>query len=487
MPPTEEEQPLLRDDVESPITEEEEAAKKAFTKKVFMQSIVFFLVTMAMNQMNITLIIAISESISKQNHEPLVMSGLMVGLVGLGGILGLFPFTMYFQKYNFKMGFVVHSLCALFGGLMSLFGTEYNVVSCIYIGRVILGLSDSVNTLSYYAIHTLAPFEEKTFYLLLGNVMSGVGCASGPFLSSLLTKYADGTKTLHMRTNAGLPITVTVAYSIIMFFAVVFVFPSNATLIKAGLYDQKKNNKVSTADSNLTYEERVKKGSITAATVLFVTFTRTCIRFCWETGAMSVLMNGYALQENAGYIVGGIIAVLPLYTFTLSMMSRKYGDKYLLTVLEALEISGAFLLFRMSHTMSTFWLCLFVCGSTMLYYNNSGQSGILSSVLLKNAVPGHKYLDSVRLLAIYNACAMLGVISGPLISRAVLQVMYTQNMLAIVLFAFCVVQTGTITAYFCYYHQQETKAKSDPALPSDPALKSQPALPEVSKDALKSH
>merc|ERR1712086_516217 len=118
----------------------------------------------------------------------------------------------------------------------------------------------------------------------------------------------------------------------------------------------------------------------------------------------------------------------------LSQLSRRLNDHRLLTMLEVCEISGALLLVRYGHSTSNFWLVSFVFGSLLMYYNNSGQSGVLSSQLLKNSVPGHTWLDSVRLLAIYNCMCMLGVMVGPTVSRAVLSIAYTQNSPAFALF-----------------------------------------------------
>ena len=162
-----------------------------------------------------------------------------------------------------------------------------------------------------------------------------------------------------------------------------------------------------------------------------------------------MLSTLYGLGTHAGFYLGLIIGIYPIHAFSLSMLSRRLSDKQLMTLLEIGELIGTVLLFRYQpDTESDQWRALFLVGSAFLYYNNSGQSGVLSSQLMKTAVEGHWFLDTKRLLAVYQFCTAMGFLIGALSARSALSVVYSQNMLAGVLGAFTVVQTLVTFTYF---------------------------------------
>ena len=145
-----------------------------------------------------------------------------------------------------------------------------------------------------------------------------------------------------------------------------------------------------------------------------------------------------------------VIGLYPLHALLLSMLSRRFPDHVLMAILECGEVAGAVLLFRYQSGDPEKWKTLFLVGSALLYYNNSGQSGVLSSQLLKNALDGHWFLDTNRLLAAYQFCTASGFLIGALGARYALSVVYSQNMLAMLLCVFTAVQTATTVSYFAF-------------------------------------
>ena len=79
------------------------------------------------------------------------------------------------------------------------------------------------------------------------------------------------------------------------------------------------------------------------------------------------------------------------------------------------------LLFRLGPAgMSRVWSMLM--GVALLYAANSSQTGIHAyvAVLLKSAIPNHKYLNQEAMLVMYNSCFATGAILGPYVMRSFL-------------------------------------------------------------------
>ena len=118
----------------------------------------------------------------------------------------------------------------------------------------------------------------------------------------------------------------------------------------------------------------------------------------------------------------------------------------MMLLLECCEILGALLLFRWvfldnGRKDDLVWRSLFLFGSALLYYSNMGQSGILSSQLMKNSVVGDKWLDPNKLLSTYQVLSSVGVGLGVLLARGVLSYNYEQNSFALLLGLTTLLQT----------------------------------------------
>jgi hypothetical protein len=182
--------------------------------------------------------------------------------------------------------------------------------------------------------------------------------------------------------------------------------------------------------------------------VVSVCATRHFIRQALEAGGISILSNEYGLGvANASYILSGILGLFPFYVAFLGKLATKYSDVQLITAVDLMEITGVLFMFRVTAPSMT-TLAVLLVGITVLYINNLGQAGLLTAVLVKHAVPGHKWLNMDFLLIYYNLCVSLGYLIGPLLTRWLLQISYTQNVLAGTVLVVGVCQVSITAIYF---------------------------------------
>ena len=336
--------------------------------------------------------------------------------------------------------------------------------------------------------------KEQTTLFLVNNAVAGSGIALGPTISAAITTSFDG-KRLHMDNNDGLPCLIPVFYGITLTVLLLLFFPKelNDKLSSATAESPTESNSDSAAqhqDAVISAqqpdgeegeslvvkvpveEDAVESAALPAeptlanklavATTLFVSLTRMFIRLAWETGAISVLANIYRQGAHAGFFIGVIVFCYPFVVILLTLLSKYWNDHQLMFLLETMEVLGALMLFRWyladgDSREEILWRTAFLVGSACLYYSNNGQSGILSSQLMKNSVVGDKWLDPNKLLSIYQILGAFGMGFGPFIIRRALSMNYSQNQFALVLGLTTLLQTTATGGYFCW--SRATKAK----------------------------
>eukprot|EP00462_Mataza_sp_D1_P020940 CAMPEP_0175147326 /NCGR_PEP_ID=MMETSP0087-20121206/15925_1 /TAXON_ID=136419 /ORGANISM="Unknown Unknown, Strain D1" /LENGTH=491 /DNA_ID=CAMNT_0016432493 /DNA_START=27 /DNA_END=1502 /DNA_ORIENTATION=+ len=428
------------------------------------------------------IVIANSEAMSKRAGLDVAWSGFMIAMIAPATILGIIPLT-YFRRVSYRFGLVFHALCELFGGLGVVLSSNAVFFPGVCVGQFIISIGNGVVViLIYHSIKQLFIKKETTPIFLVNNAVAGMGVALGPTLSAALTTNFDG-KTLQMNNNDGLPCLVPVCYGVVLILLVLLFFPKvlNDKLTSAtaespsGVADippphrqdhQKSAREVVTVDvidrpSVAPPSTPTFANQLAVACTLFVSLTRTFIRLAWETGAVSVLANLYRQGAHAGFFIGIIAACYPAFVVSLTVLSRYWNDHKMMLLLECCEILGALLLFRWvfldnGRKDGLVWRSLFLFGSALLYYSNNGQSGILSSQLMKNSVVGDKWLDPNKLLSAYQVLAAVGMGFGPLLARGVLSYNYKQNSFALLLGLTTLLQTLVTGGYFCWASVSKT-------------------------------
>jgi MFS family permease len=388
---------------------------------------------------NTTIIVPTAQDAADGHGLSLVFSGLLISSYSIGSFFGLALFYRIGES-SFRNAFLLHCVFMCLGNLLFWISARGDGSFIgIFAARFIIGLEGGCMYNAAIALITFSSEARRSSYLALYQFFVGMGLILGPVIASAAILIAQA---LHLAKPEILCNLVMSLWGIALFLLVWFLMPSNK-----GLYDLtdlphpptqviQPAQPIGSATNGLFLKADMASGN----------FLRIFQRVLWETGAFVVFTHlfGWTISTG-GFMLGLIGASQTLSQFVFSRL-RPSDDRRTVVWLEAIELVGIVLMCSpagaTTHdgpTKSTvesttspwvhFWRALFVLGSCISYNASCLTAAPYSAILLAKVSTRPNEMMLVSQYAIFAAFLV-----APIVSRGVLQVELSQNMLVVVLF-----------------------------------------------------
>jgi MFS family permease len=404
---------------------------------------------------NTTIIVPTAQHTVDGQGLSLIFSGLLISAYSVGSFFGLALFYGIGES-SFRNAFLLHCVFMCLGNLLFWIsargdGNFLGVISA----RFIIGLEGGCMYNAAMALITFSSEARRSSYLALYQFFVGMGLILGPVIASAAILIAHA---LHASKPEILCNLVMSAWGLILFMLVWGFMPSNEGLWEltdlpkpSPLQDRRPQPSGSTA-GGLYLKAAMASGN----------FLRIFQRVMWETGAFVIFTDlfGWSISTG-GFMLGLVGASQTLSQFAFSRL-RPSDDRQTVVRLEAIELLGILLmcapagatamnqevlLAEVQEAPGTksstsgvpgthIWRALFVLGSCISYNASCLTAAPYSAILLKQVSTKPNGLMLVSQYAIFAAFLV-----APIVSRGVLQVELSQNMLVVLLFTGWMCQT----------------------------------------------
>eukprot|EP00927_Polykrikos_kofoidii_P084235 TRINITY_DN8825_c0_g1_i1.p1 TRINITY_DN8825_c0_g1~~TRINITY_DN8825_c0_g1_i1.p1 ORF type:complete len:595 (-),score=96.36 TRINITY_DN8825_c0_g1_i1:84-1868(-) len=394
--------------------------------------------------MNFTVCMPHSASATSEAGGNLLMSGVVIGAYGIGGIISL-PLYVRLATYSYRAGFILQAILMFIGNTWYMVGlvNDWSIWS-LTLARGMCGMEAGADFICCVAIATCTPQRFRTRSNAYYNAAISLGLVLGPLIASVSSQFI--TPVLPMKAET-VPILVTIILGLIFFGAVLLVMPDQRRLFEmAGLPEGGKARPEPTSPgdaalANTAVNRQAEKAYYSAAWLalwghLAVTVIRFTQRVAWEASALWVIAVEYGHGVVfSGYAVSACVWTAGASGITVGWLSLRYNNLLIMKIMDVFEFIGIILMFRIgppSHVQ----LFVYVFGSAIFYGANYIQAAPFSSERSRWCISNHWILSLEMGQAIVTVVKFGGMIAGPIISRSVLQVCPQQN--SSILFCFLI-------------------------------------------------
>eukprot|EP00408_Alexandrium_pacificum_P021983 CAMPEP_0171185318 /NCGR_PEP_ID=MMETSP0790-20130122/16240_1 /TAXON_ID=2925 /ORGANISM="Alexandrium catenella, Strain OF101" /LENGTH=588 /DNA_ID=CAMNT_0011650337 /DNA_START=107 /DNA_END=1873 /DNA_ORIENTATION=- len=374
--------------------------------------------------LNFTIVLPSSEHIMLKAGGSTFLSGVAIGAYALGSIISL-PFIMHCSRHSYRTGVLFIAAVALVGNIayaaMGSIGGSIGIVGMIT-ARLACGLEGGIMVMFAIVLTHLSSGKATARAMAKLVMSSSLGLVLGPAASSLSQYCFPG-------YQAEIPPAAFMAACAAAYGALAFCwFPSQSECFDAvGLSDYRVATMGSSSETYTDLE--VKRGWAYLGVLSVAYVCRMFQRVCWEAGVLVLLVQDYGLTtKQAGLVMAlPVMASLPLVLA--SDLLGSFGTVNATRILTLWELLGIVLMVRLVPA-STQGLVLLLVGSAIFYGTNWMTIVPLAPLRARFALKGHWALNVETSSAISWAFAFLGQFYGPLVSRALLNVCLSQNLLA---------------------------------------------------------
>eukprot|EP00413_Alexandrium_margalefii_P041574 CAMPEP_0204597648 /NCGR_PEP_ID=MMETSP0661-20131031/53913_1 /ASSEMBLY_ACC=CAM_ASM_000606 /TAXON_ID=109239 /ORGANISM="Alexandrium margalefi, Strain AMGDE01CS-322" /LENGTH=526 /DNA_ID=CAMNT_0051608345 /DNA_START=91 /DNA_END=1671 /DNA_ORIENTATION=+ len=385
-----------------------------------------------MLNVNFTLVLPASERVMLDAGGSTLLSGVCIGSYAIGALVSL-PFIIRLSRRSYRDTVLLMAVVAVIGNLayaaMGLFHGSVAIAGLIF-ARAMCGIAGGVVIMFMSAVVQLSSGAATATGVARVVLAGSLGLVLGP-------AAASASQTCLPRFPPEVPPAVTMVLAAAAYgLAAWKLFPGQAEcFVMAGLQDPQAlqdSNSGGMEKGEPSYSEvQRRKAWLFLGLTCVQCICRAFQRVFWEAGILLLLVEEYGFSERtAGFIVTlPVLASLPIILSAAAIY--RLGLHPSLRVLELLEILGVLLMLRVEGQSHSRSLALLMIGSSVFYAANWMTAGPFTATRASFSVDGHWALGVEALTGISWGAAFIGYFYGPVVSRAILGTVMSQNLLAV--------------------------------------------------------